>query len=171
MRRLAVCIVALSMIAGGCGKSEVSDSGEQAADVSPESRAKENSKDAAEAIAASKKGVDEDGQKIWMQDAREFFDNAANPKNRTFELPWKWSVEFTRKAYAAGAEKVLMVNINVFELGQNQVYISDEMVVVLPKDASKRRAVFDIYNAAVAESAPEDKLVDVGQQYIYILGD
>lgn len=139
-------------------------------DNDPAAAARESSKAGEEELAASRKGVDEDGEKLWMQEARDFFDRAKNPKNRTFELPWKWAREMTGKFYKAGATKVWITSISEFEIGDAKLFVSDDMVIVLPTDPEKRKSVLAVYNAW-AKEVEETTLADVGQKYIHIVGD
>lgn len=165
----------LALIGLGCEPPSVtsadteSETSTEAAET-PESLAKENSAEALADLAASDKGVDEDGEKVWKQEAREYFDTAKNPKNRTFELPWKWAKEFTDKAYAAGAEQVWMTQISEFELGDHKFNMSDNLVVVLPSDPIKRAAIFGLYNSEMTQGGG-DPMKDVGQRFISIIGD
>jgi hypothetical protein len=150
----------------------VATSALRADDGDIKTRSKANSDEAAAAMKLADKGVDEDGDKVWKQEAREFFDFKKNPKNRTFEMPVAWARKFIDGAYAAGAEKVWVVGITETELAGHKFHISDEIVVVLPNDPARRKAVFDAYHKALGEDADEEqKLVDVGQAYLYVQAD
>jgi hypothetical protein len=133
-------------------------------------RSKENSAQAQEALVESDKGVDDDGDKIWKQGAREFFNFKKNPKNRTFEMPVEWAKKFIDEAYNAGAEQVWVTSISEFEIGEHKLNISDTLVVVLPPDPAKRKAVLEVHNNAVGDD-DEMTLKDIGQKYIYIEAD
>jgi hypothetical protein len=155
----------------GCDTSgSASDEETAAAEESPESIAKENNESAEEELALSDKGKDDEGEKVWKQEARDFFDYQKNPRNGTFELSSGFARQFTNDVYAAGAEKVWVTGISEIELGQNKLNISDNLVVVLPADATKRKAVFDVYNRELAK-ADEPPLKDIGQKYIFLTGD
>jgi hypothetical protein len=168
MTPLAAGFVATLLLVG-CDRSESPASDEPS---TPKEIAQHNSDLAAQALAASNKGVDDEGERIWKQDAREFFDTTAFPLNRTFELPWDWAREFTKQAYEAGAPAVWMVEIQEFELGGNKLHMSDFMVVELPKDPGVRQALIDEYNeAAGLNEDPTQKITDIGQTYLYIVGD
>jgi hypothetical protein len=168
---MLVTIVALACV-GGCDTSRDTSSDEDTAAVeeSPESIAKENNQSAEEDMALSDKGKDEDGDKVWKQEARDFFDYQKNPRNSTFELSSQFARTFTNNVYAAGAEKVWVTAISETEIGQNKIHMSDNMVVVLPTDPTKRKAVFGVYNKEL-EKADEPPLKDIGQKYIFITGD
>jgi len=140
-------------------------------DESPDEIARENTTTAAESMAESDKGVDEDGEKIWKAEARDWLNFDKHNNHRTFELPVAFAREIVEKYYKAGAEKVWMTGITELEADGVVLHISDYMVVVLPKDdAAKRAATFAVYNK-VMEEAEEPALKDIGQTYIFLEGD
>ncbi len=171
-RKLVVAVCVGSLVVGtiGCGQESTSEETEvsEAAET-PESRARANSDAGAAALAESDKGVDEDGEKVWKQDAREYYDFAKYPKNRTFEMPPQWAREFTAKIYAAGAPNVWVTRISASEIGDTIINMSDDLLIVLPSDPAKRKAVFDIYNSTFEDE--ELKFPDVGQKYIHFVAD
>lgn len=179
MMRVLGLVVVVAWLLVGCGESGTGGSGGESGNASgasgeqsPQQIAQENSDLAAAALAESDKGVDESGDKVWKQDAREFFNRDANPLNRTFELPWQWAGDFTRQAYEAGAEKVWMVSISEFELGGEKFHVSDCMVVVLPKDPAARATLISTYNQVTGVSDdPTLAITDAGQKYLFIVGD
>jgi hypothetical protein len=163
----------LALVGVGCDEeykreSDASADSSEAADT-PENRARANSDEGAAALAESDKGVDADGEKTWKQDAREYFDYAKNPKNRTFEMPGQWARDLTAKLYAAGATHVWVTRISESTFGETSINMSDDLLIVLPDDPAKRKAVFELYNGAVADE--ELKFPDIGQKYIHIVAD
>lgn len=168
MRNLLPLIVVAMFLALGCSGEDDYASEEEA--QTPEARAKYNSEDGAAALAESDRGVDEEGEKTWKQEALEYYDLEKNPNNRTFEMPRDWAIDFTKKMYAAGAEKVWVTRIFAEDFGDGTVInMSDDLLVVLPEDAAKRKVIFDLYNAEM--DYEEMKLADVGQNYIFIVAD
>lgn len=173
---LVAPLVAVAMLPGlaGCDEgsseadSEYSES-EYEYDDSPEGRARQNSAEGEAALAESDRGVDEEGEKTWKQDAREYFDRQKNPNNRTFEMPWQWAKEFTERLYAAGAEKVWVTRIFGDDFDGTVINMSDDLLIVLPDDAAKRKAVFALYNGEMEYE--EMQYPDVGQKYIFIVAD
>lgn len=158
--------------AAGCDGAEEADSeySEMGAESTPEDLARAMDEEGAAALAESDRGVDEDGEKTWKQDAREFYDRTKNPANRTFEMPWQWAKEFTEKAYAAGAQEVWVTCIFETDFGEgNVINISDDLLIVLPEDPAKRKAIFELYNSEM--DYEEMQLPDIGQKYIYIVAD
>ena len=162
------CVVACDAPADEA--DEDSESSEVAAEETPESLARENNESAVEELAASDKGVDEEGEKLWKQEARDFFDFKKNPNNRTFELSSTFARQFTEDVYKAGAPTVWVTSIGEIELGDQKYNVSDNLVVVLPDDAEKRKAVFAVYNKLIGE-AGDAAMSDIGQKYIFITGD
>jgi hypothetical protein len=71
--------------------------------------------------------------------------------------------------YAAGAEKVWVTRIYGEDFDGTVINMSDDLLVVLPEDAAKRKAIIDLYNAEMEYE--EMKLADVGQKYIFIVAD
>jgi hypothetical protein len=166
-------LVALWLIvpiaAAGCDNSnENGDSGAYEEDT-PESRARALSDDGAAALAESDRGVDEEGDKTWKQEALDYYDLSKNPANRTFEMPREWAVEFTRKLYAAGAEKVWVTRIFAEAFDGTVINMSDDLLIVLPSDSGKRKAIIDLYNTEMEYE--ELHIADVGQKYILIVAD
>ena len=127
------------------------------------------SDEGAEALAESNRGVDEDGQKTWKQEALAYYDLERNPANRTFEMPREWAVEFTKKLYDAGAEKVWVTRIFAEDFDGTVINMSDDLLIVLPSDPAKRKAVIDLYNGEMDDE--EMAIADVGQDYILIVAD
>lgn len=136
----------------------------------PEQLAKENNAEAESDMALSDKGVDEDGDKVWKLEAREYFDRQKHPMNRTFELSPQFAREYIEKMYAAGASKVWVTGITETEIGDTKINMSDALVVVLPTEPAKRAAAFGVYNGYM-EEAEEPKLKDIGQKYIFYQAD
>lgn len=135
----------------------------------PESRARASSDDGAAALAESDRGVDEEGEKTWKQEALDYYD-LRNPANRTFEMPRDWAIDFTKKLYAAGAEKVWVTRITAEDFGDGDVMnISDDLLIVLPQDPAKRQAIIALYNAEMEYE--ELSLADIGQKYIFLVAD
>ena len=136
----------------------------------PEARARLSSEDGEAALAESDRGVDEEGEKTWKQEALDYYDLERNPANRTFEMPREWAVQFTKKMYAAGAERVWVTRIFAEDFGDGDVInMSDDLLIALPEDAAKRKAIFELYNAEM--DYEEMKLADIGQKYIFIVAD
>lgn len=160
-------MLSASLVIGCGGSTSASDEG---TGESPEQVAKENARIAIQALADSDKGIDDSGDRLWKQEAREYFNYKKYPDNRTFELNADWARDFTEAAYAAGAEQIWVVEISEFELAGEKFNISDNLVVVLPSDKHKRHAIFRAYNVPL-EEAGFDPLMDVGQQHIFITGD
>lgn len=154
---------------GPASSSSSSDSEEDAVET-PEQLAKENNAEAEAEMALSDKGVDEDGEKVWKQEAREYFDRQKNPMNRTFELSPQFAREYIEKMYGAGATKVWVTGIDETEIGGTKINMSDTLVVVLPTEPAKRAAAFGVYNGYM-EEAEEPKLKDIGQKYIFYQAD
>lgn len=166
--QLLLSSILAAALLGGCGgssTSEVDTDGE-----SPQRAAQENARTAQQALADSDKGVDDSGDRLWKQEAREYFNYRKHPDNRTFELDADWAREFTEAAYSAGAEEVWVVEISEIELAGDKYNVSDNMVVVLPSDKHKRDAIFQAYNLPMQEAGFES-LADVGQSHIFITGD
>lgn len=166
----AVCVGSLVFGTLGCGQESTSEDAEvsQAAET-PESRARANSDEGAAALAESDKGVDEDGERVWKQDAREYYDFAKYPKNRTFEMPPQWAREITAKLYTAGAPAVWVTRISATDIGDTRINMSDDLLIVLPSEPPKRKAFFEIYNSTFEDE--ELKFPDVGQKYILFVAD
>lgn len=167
MRNILAPLVVAMILALGCNGEDEYASEEEA--QTPEARSKYNSEDGESALADSDRGVDEEGEKTWKQEALEYYDLEKNPANRTFEMPREWAVEFTKKMYAAGAEKVWVTRIFGEDFDGTVINMSDDLLVVLPDDAAKRQAIFAAYNGEMEDE--EMKLVDVGQKYIFIVAD
>lgn len=167
---VACCVGSIGVGTAGCERESASEEAEisEAAET-PEARARANSDAGAAALAESDKGVDEDGEKVWKQDAREYYDFAKYPKNRTFEMPPQWAREFTVKLYAAGAPHVWVTRISASEIGETTINMSDDLLIVLPSDPAKRKAVFELYSSTFEDE--ELKFPDVGQKYIHIVAD
>ena len=153
----------------GADRDSVESSEAQEASDDPAARARANSDEGAAALAESDKGVDEEGEKTWKQDAREYYDFAKNPKNRTFEMPVTFARELTAKLYAAGADRVWVTRITSTEIGDTTINMSDDLLIVLPADPTKRKAVFAVHQAAFEDA--EMHFPDVGQKYIHIVAD
>lgn len=135
----------------------------------PEGRARQNSEEGAAALAESDRGVDDDGEKVWKQDARAFYDSKGSPNNATFEMPWDWAADFTNRLHAAGAPAVWVTRISDAGIEGRTIYISDDLLVVLPDDPAARAAVFALYNSEMEDA--ELQFPDVGQQYIFLVAD
>jgi len=166
--KLLLCVILAASLLGGCGGGSTSDA--ESDGESPERVARENARTALQALADSDKGIDDSGDRLWKQEAREYFNYRKHPDNRTFELNADWAREFTEAAYSAGAEEVWVVEISEFELAGDKYNMSDNMVVVLPLDRQKRDAIFRAYNLPLQEAGFES-LADVGQSHIFITGD
>ena len=154
--------------AAGCdgGEEEYSEEEPQ----TPEDRARLSNEDGEAALAESDRGFIEEGEKTWKQEALEYYDLEKNPANRTFEMPREWAVGFTKKLDAAGAEQVWVTRIFAEDFGDgNVINMSDDLLIVLPSDAAKRKAVFDLYNGEMDDE--EMQLADIGQKYIFIVAD
>jgi hypothetical protein len=160
---------AVPIVAVGCdNSSENGDSGSYE-EESPESRARDMDEEGAAALAESDRGVDEEGEKTWKQEALDYYDLAKYPANRTFEMPREWAVGFTKRLYAAGAERVWVTRIFAEDFDGTVINMSDDLLVVLPTDSAKRKAIIDLYNTEMEYE--EMKIADVGQKYIYIVAD
>lgn len=166
---LIVLPLAMLFVLASCNKESEDGSDESTDQESPESIARENDRFAAEELALSDKGVDQDGEKVWKQEAREYFDRQKNPMNRTFELPPDFARDYIEKMYQAGATRVWVTGITEFEIAQTRVNMSDSLVVVLPPEADKRAALFKIYHTLVDDE--ELALKDIGQKYIFFQAD
>ena len=166
---LSALLSSLALCAAGCDNSPSDADGGSYQEETPEARARDMSDEGAEALAESNRGVDEDGQKTWKQEALEYYDLERNPANRTFEMPRKWAVEFTKKLYAAGAEKVWVTRIFAEDFDGTVINMSDDLLIVLPSDPAKRKAVIDLYNGEMDDE--EMAITDVGQDYILIVAD
>jgi len=136
---------------------------------SPEARSKENSNEGEAALAESDKGVDEDGEKVSKMEALEYYDLEKHPENRTFEMPRQWAIDFTKRMYTAGAEKVWVTRITDEDWDGTKFRMSDDLLIVLPADASKRKAIFEHWNGEMEDE--EMKLVDVGQKFVFLVAD
>lgn len=136
---------------------------------SPEARSREISDEGEAALAESDKGVDEDGEKVSKMEALEYHDLEKHPENRTFEMPRQWAIEFTQKMYKAGAEKVWVTRISDEEIEGHKFRMSDDLLIVLPADSARRKAIFEIWNGEMEDE--EMRLVDVGQKYIFLVAD
>ena len=168
-RSLALCAclwLGACLAVAGCEDSGESASYEQS---TPESRAQEMNEEGAAALAESDRGADEEGEKTWKQEALEFYDLAKNPANRTFEMPREWAVDFTKKLYASGAEKVWVMRIFAEDFDGTVINMSDDLLIVLPTDPAKRKAIIDLYNTEMEYE--EMRIADVGQNYIFIVAD
>ncbi|HQY87210.1 MAG TPA: hypothetical protein PK402_01035 [Tepidisphaeraceae bacterium] len=170
--KLLMTLSLLLNVNASCFAADAED-GDETAEVddseSRESWSKEISDEGEVALKESDKGVDEDGEKVSKMEALEYYDEKKHPENRTFEMSREWARGFTEKAYKAGAEKVWVTRISEDEIEGHKIRMSDDLLIVLPADAAKRKAIFELWNGEVEDE--ELKLVDVGQKYIFYVAD
>jgi hypothetical protein len=146
-------IVGLTMfgiaLCSGCDNpqpknTEDSQSKEQAMD-SLETRI---DKHGAEIMASSDKAE----ARQWMQ----------QPKHVFFKSNPKEVAKFVEEFYQAGAEQVLVVDIEEHE----GIQFGESLLVVLPKDPNARKKLFEI-GARADETFQNDPVTDKGQKYLY----
>ena len=150
MRNLLALIVVAMVLAFGCNGEEDDYASEEEAQT-PEARAKYNSEDGAAALAESDRGVDDEGEKTWKQEALEYYDLERNPNNRTFEMPRQWAIDFTKKMYAAGAEKVWVTRI--FGEDFDELHRSGYLLAAVPTEFGGSGLGLDGYSQLVRRLA------------------
>ena len=94
------------------------------------------------------------------REAREW---CKDPRSAGFEMSREDMGRLAETFYKAGAERVFVTDIEPMG-GSN---VSASMVVVLPKDSSARKGVFET-EAKFAEQAGEEAVRDVGQKYVLL---
>ena len=106
---------------------------------------------------------DPDSQKAealaWLQDS--------DGKNTLGELgSTQESIDVVRAIYAAGAERVLAVEIDDYDGGQN----SGKLMIELPQGEALRQPVFE-WHGRQAESMGFDAEPDIGQSHLFSMLD
>lgn len=131
---------------------------------------RERSEEGEAAYKESERGKDDDGEPHFTREAREWL-VAGKTDHKTWELPKDWARKLTDDLYAAGAEKVLLVRVTPEELVGVKFELANELLCVLPRDKTKRAACIKAWNTALGAHNKEEHVEDVGQKYLYLMGD
>ncbi len=96
-------------------------------------------------------------------EAREFLSKAKTDLAKNRFPSKKESLDFVEYLYALGASHIIVTGIRSYVSDDDMS--CDELIVHLPEDVEKRKAIFDIYNTElVGEGLESEK--DAGQKEI-----